>query len=70
MMTALIGLCVLALGLNALLNRPAATPIGETEELQLTAFDLEVPDRGEVSIAAAGAESPYFFTAPVFNDLD
>ena len=40
--------------LNALLNRPAATPIGETEDLQVTAFDHSL----DALIAAANEHAP------------
>ena len=40
--------------LNALLNRPAATPIGEPDDLQLTAFDHPL----DALIAAANAHAP------------
>jgi len=40
--------------LNALLNRPAATPIGEPEDLQLTAFDHSL----DALIAAANEHAP------------
>ena len=40
--------------LNALLNRPAATPIGEPEDLQLTAFDHSL----DTLIATANEHAP------------
>jgi len=40
--------------LNALLNRPAATPVGEPEDLQLTAFDHPL----DALIAAANEHAP------------
>ena len=40
--------------LNALLNRPPATPIGEAEDLQLTAFDQSL----DALVAAANEHAP------------
>lgn len=37
---------------------------------EISSFDIVLPDRGEATVVASGAETPFFVTTPVYMDLD